>query len=100
MKTNLRMRDIEHLPITIKRNYKEGLNIAYFSSTRAFYDSILCDKTCMDYLKGELGALDSDCDDQYSFDEMLEVYCRKAYEFEVSVGELPTATKLENTQTK
>ncbi len=83
----LRLRDIKDLPVTIKRRYKTGVNIAHFETAQLFYDSILCDEPCMSYLKTELGALDSDCGDHYSFEDMLEVYCRKSIHSEVHVGE-------------
>ena len=51
--------------------------------------SIMCDKTCMDYLKAELGTLDSDCDDAYSFNDCLEVYCRKCRNYSITLGDMP-----------
>ena len=83
----LRLKTIRDLPVTSKRVYKTGMNSAHFESAQLFYDSILCDEPCMRYLKNELGSLDSDCDDKYSFEDMLEVYCRKSIHSEIHVGE-------------
>ncbi|MBT4111486.1 hypothetical protein HOE37_06520 [Candidatus Woesearchaeota archaeon] len=83
-----------NLPLTIKREYKTGWNISFFSSIQEFEDSVRCDQACMHYLKSELGALDSDCDDSYDLTDFLEVYTRKCITYSVTYGNFPEGVKV------
>jgi hypothetical protein len=77
------------ITLSIRRYYKTGWNIAFFQSIKEFKDSLRCDEKSMAYLKAELGGLDGECDDSYSFDDFLEAYCRKCRKYEVTFGYIP-----------